>query len=487
MPSAGTKPSLIDRLFQPIDSAGLVWFRFVFGAVMVWEVCRYLAYGWVADHYIDPPFHFTYFGWDWVRPLPGAGMYVHMVLIGVFALFVSLGLFYRVSAVLFFVLFTWFFLIEQAKYLNHLYLVCIMAALMPLLPAHRAASLDALRRPDLASDTVPAWTLWLIRFQVGVVYFFGGVAKLNGDWLQGEPMRSWLGSRADYPVLGPIISQEWAAWFFSYGGLLFDLSIPFLLLWRRTRWVAVVMVVFFHAMNEYMFSIGIFPYLMTAASLVFLEPGWPRRAFPVVFRRPTPRVTDAPVGAVQRRLVVAFLASWAAVQIFMPLRHWLYPGNPSWTEEAHLYSWHMKLRSKRGRARFHLLDRDTGERWTVDPSKELTERQYRKMRSRPDMIHQYAIHLAEQARANGHPNVAVHAEVLAGLNGRKLQPLIDPTVDLGSTPRTLGHSEWILPLTEPMPNARWSWADAMERPRDPNRGTLPERGTTRVRMEEGDD
>lgn len=477
---------LLDRLFEPVDAAGLVWIRFIFGAVMLWEVCRYLAYGWVGRHYIDPPFHFTYFGWDWVRPLPGDWMYLHMAVLGVLALFVALGLFYRVSAALFFVGFTWFFLIEQAKYLNHLYLVCLLSFLMIFLPAARCASLDILRRPERARDSIPAWALWAVRFEIGAVYFFGGIAKINGDWLQAEPMRTWMASKADYPVFGPLLALEPTAWFLSYAGLLFDLFIPFILLWRPTRWIGLAMVIFFHASNEYMFSIGIFPYLMSAASLVFFPPDWPRKAFPVVFRKPAADPSSVAPG-LPRPAVYVLLVAWVGYNCFMPLRHWLYPGNPSWTEEGHLYAWHMKLRSKTGRARFHVLDKDTGEHFRVRPADYLTDRQLRKMKTRPDLAHQFALYLAQVYRDQGHANVAVHAEVLAGLNGRPLEPLIDPAVDLAATPRTLGHSAWILPLTEPLPTARWAWADRMARPRAPDRGTLPQPGSVTQPVEEPED
>ena len=48
----------------------------------------------------------------------------------------------------------------------------------------------------------PAWTLWLLRAQIGIVYFYAGLAKLNADWLQGEPMRGWLASRTHFPIIG---------------------------------------------------------------------------------------------------------------------------------------------------------------------------------------------------------------------------------------------------------------------------------------------
>lgn len=32
-------------------------------------------------------------------------------------------------------------------------------------------------------NTVPIWLLFLFQFQIVVVYFFGGIVKLNYDWL----------------------------------------------------------------------------------------------------------------------------------------------------------------------------------------------------------------------------------------------------------------------------------------------------------------
>ena len=89
---------------------------------------------------------------------------------------------------------------------------------------------------------MPAWTVNLLRFQVGVVYLFAGLAKLNADWLAGEPMRTWLKERGSYAVIGPLLASEPAAYFFSWGGALFDLSIGFLLLSRRTLPIAFALI-----------------------------------------------------------------------------------------------------------------------------------------------------------------------------------------------------------------------------------------------------
>jgi surface polysaccharide O-acyltransferase-like enzyme len=104
---------------------------------------------------------------------------------------VMVGFLYRIAAPLFFLAFTYFFLLDQTRYMNHFYLVCLISFLMCFLPAERAFSVDALLRRSIRSDVVPAWTLWLLRAQVGIPFFYGGIAKLNSDWVHGWFMVSY--------------------------------------------------------------------------------------------------------------------------------------------------------------------------------------------------------------------------------------------------------------------------------------------------------
>ena len=264
-------------LQSPVDIAILAYFRVAFGAIMLWEMWRYASYGWISRYWIEPSFNFTYLGFEWVRPWPGIGMYVHFGVMAVLTLFIMLGLWYRLSSVLFLLGFSYIFLLEQAQYLNHFYLICLIAFIMIFLPAHRAWALDAWRRPDGRSDWMPNWSLWLLRFQIGVPYFFGGVAKLNGDWLRAQPIESWLAARTDFPLIGQFFTEKWMVFGFAYGGLLLDLLVVPFLLWRKTRPFAFAVAVLFHLTNARLFSIGIFPWFMIAATAVFFHPGWPRR------------------------------------------------------------------------------------------------------------------------------------------------------------------------------------------------------------------
>ncbi|HWM26293.1 MAG TPA: HTTM domain-containing protein [Chthoniobacterales bacterium] len=445
------------RAFAPVDNASLVFFRIAFGLLMTWEVCRYFQRGWIARYWIEPQFFFSYYGFSWIQPWPGAGMYIHWAALGVLALFITAGFFHRLSATLFFLGFTYCFLLDQATYLNHFYLVSLLSFILIFLPAHGAFSLDAWLRPRLRSQTTPAWTLWLLQFQIGVVYFFGGIAKISPDWVRGEPMRSWMARATDFPLLGRFFRDEWAVYTLSYGGLLLDLLIVPCLLWRRTRIPAFAVAVIFHLTNARLFEIGIFPWLAIAATALFLPPDWPRRAL----SRFRPGKGSAPATAPEMSpsnhpaLVLSLLAVYAVIQLLVPLRHVLYPGSVDWTYQGHRFSWRMKLHNRDAWARFHVMDDNSGQAVEVNPSSYVSHRQAAKMATSPDMILQFAHFLREKLPRQGPKPLRVAAHVITSVNGRIPQRFVDPSVDLAAEPRTLGPAPWILPRAEPLPDSRF--------------------------------
>jgi hypothetical protein len=239
-PAAPSRPRaalgrLEGALFRPVDSAWLAAFRGLFGLAMCVSMLRFIAYGWIDELFIKPDLHFKYWGFGWVEPLPPAGMYALFWALAALALMVAAGVLFRVSAFLFVAGFTYLQLIDVATYLNHYYLASLLGLLLAVSPAHRAFSIDALIARRSAA-TVPACWLALFRFQIAVVYTFAGLAKAHADWLlHAQPLRIWLGSRTDMPLLGPLFSHVWAAPLMSWAGFLFDTSIAWLLLVRRIR------------------------------------------------------------------------------------------------------------------------------------------------------------------------------------------------------------------------------------------------------------
>jgi len=453
---------LCGALFEPVDISFLVFFRIVFGGIMLWETYRYFTHGWITRYFIEPAVNFTYYGFSWVKPWPGSGMYVHFFVLGLAAACVMVGFLYRIAAPVLFLTFTYTFLLDQARFMNHFYLVCLISFLMCFLPAERAFSVDSLLRRKIRSDVVPAWTLWLLRVQVGIPYFFGGIAKLNSDWIQGgEPMRIWLSPLAKIPAFGHIFAADWVVFSFVIGGLLLDLLVVPLLLWRRTRLVAFVAAVSFNLINSLLFDIGIFPWLMLGALLIYFPPDVPRRLARAFMSSgeeipdnepssPVSKRNSCPSLSTSQKLVLGLLAAYLAVQIILPLRHYLYPGNVSWTEEGHNFAWHMKLRTKTGEAVFTVTHPQSGQTWTIKPEEYLKSHQVMKMITKPDLILHFAHYLAELKRREGYENVEVRARAMVSLNGREPQLLIDPNVDLTKEEVGLLPARWILPLTTPL-------------------------------------
>jgi len=447
---------LLRRLLQPVDIASLVYFRIIFGAIMLWEVYRYVTLGRVSRYFIEPDYAFTYLGFDWVQAWPGMGMHIHFYVMGLLSVFIMVGFLYRLSAALFFLAFTYIFLLEQARYLNHFYFVSLISFLMICVPAHRALSVDGwLRGAAWRRATTPAWTLWILRAEMGFVYFFAGVAKLNGDWLRGYPLNEWLAKPiAQIPVLGAYAHEQWPTLLFSWTGTALDLFIVPALLWKKTRPLAFACAVAFHMMNSVFFKIGIFPWFSIAATLLFFDPDWPRRLLGHGRAQIADLAADYRFGT-REKIAAGFFIVWMTSQTLLPLRPFLYEGNTSWTEEAHRFSWHQKLRDKEGYVRFLLTDPSTGESWAVDPRPLLTGRQYLKMTARPYMILQFAHHLSDLASEEGKPRIEVRASSMVSLNGREMQPMIDARVDLAAQPRRfLTRHPWILPLEVPR-EARW--------------------------------
>lgn len=476
-------------------------FRIAFGAILLWEVRRYLEHDWIREYWVYPTYHFPYGWFSWVTPWAGSGMIVHFMVLGGFAFLMMVGLFYRVAAIGVFLTFTYAFLLDNARFLNHFYLVSLVSFLMILVPAHSKWSLDALIWRDTRADRAPTWCLLLLRFQFGVVYFFSGLAKLNYDWLvRGEPLGRWLANRQDFPLLGRLFVEPWAPHAVGLATTAIDLAAPFLLLSPRWRPYMLTMLLAFHYANDRLFSIGIFPWLAIAASTLFLPSDWPRRLATEFQRRPLPimagagtsllvgmylhRGVDAVPGliaalggalvvwsfldarsddrgaaatggtfglpAVRRRVLLGFLFAWALVQLGVPVRHYLIPGEVSWTEEGHRFAWRMKLRDKRGRVAFYAHDPATGARFRIRTGPLLTRTQYAEMAGRPHMIHQFARHIRGKLREQHNRDYEIRVVAYARLNFRPPALLIDSTVDVSAQRYSeFRRNPWILPQEEP--------------------------------------
>ncbi len=443
MPSSPPPLARLGRAaLAPVDIASLAAFRIIFGAVMCAGLLRFLATGWIETMYGDPSWFFTYPGFGWVRPWSVAGMYAHYGALAALALAIALGFCYRPALLLFVAGFTYTQLIDVTNYLNHHYLVVLLGLLLLALPADAAWSLDARRRPPRRRAQVPAWMLWLLRFQVGVVYVFAGLAKAKLDWLgYGQPLNLWLSARTEVPLIGRWFGEPRLALAMSWGGFFFDTTVVLWLSWRRTRLLAYASLIVFHGLTGYLFNIGMFPIIMTSSALIFFAPDWPRRALRALgkpsWAEPPPAVSvsaAAPEGSTEAspwraRAIAALLGAHVLVQVALPLRHFFHAGDVLWNERGMRFAWHVMIREKHGAVIFEARFAD-GRHLEIPSANYLTPRQEREMGGQPDLIAQLARHIGGDLVRRGHRDFTIHAVTRVSLNGRAPAAMIDPAVDL---------------------------------------------------------
>lgn len=461
-------------LLRPVDVAWLAAYRVMFGLALAVSMERFLAYGWVDTLLVAPRFRFHYWGFEGVAPLSSSAMRVLFWGLVVLALAVAAGLAFRVTAPLFAAGLTYVQLIDVSTYLNHYYLAGLLAWLLAVSPASRAWSLDAwlrarwnARAPKRREEVATAW-LWLFRVQVGVVYVFAGLAKLQSDWLlHGQPLGIWLGARTSLPVLGALFTMPGVPLVMSWFGFVFDTTVVLWLSWKKTRLWAYAVVVGFHVLTRLLFDIGMFPIIMSISALVFFSPGWPRvlakRGAPVddvsSVRRLPPDVILPDVrsarGLLAVRAALVLGALYALVQIAMPLRCHLYGGNVLWHEQGMRFSWRVMVRAKGGATTFLVREKATGHVFHVSPRDYLTPYQENEMASQPDLVLQLAHHVRSDFERRGHGPVEVRAESQVSLNGRRGALLVDPEIDLSTVSDGLARASWIRPApTEAPPPTR---------------------------------
>lgn len=434
-------------LNRDVSIAPLITVRLLFGMMMFAGTVRFMHNGWVEQLYVQPRYFFHYYGFEWISPLSADGMWYVFVCMALLAVFIAAGFLYRISSLLFFLAFTYVELIDVTNYLNHYYFISIFSLLMALLPAHRRFSVDALLWPSIERSCIPFWVIGALRLQLGIVYFFAGIAKLNYDWLfRAEPLTTWFVPFREWPVVGRLFSFKLTAFVFSWAGAIYDLCIPFLLLSRKTLPFAYLAVVGFHLITWLMFPIGMFPWVMIVLTWVF---------FPIPFheklisklesifseRRNT---TDSIWRPDLLKPLAIVLALHFSVQLVLPFRYLMYPGNLFWTEQGFRFSWRVMLMEKAGSAQFYVSDPETGREWDIHNPHYLTPVQEKQMSTQPDLILQYAQILENEFRSIGVSDPVVTADIFVALNGRRGKRYVDNTTDLSELEDGWSHKHWIL-------------------------------------------
>ncbi|MGB1247414.1 MAG: HTTM domain-containing protein [Chitinophagales bacterium] len=427
----------------------LVTFRILFGILMAISTIRFWANGWIEDLYITPSFHFKFYGFHWIENIGEPYIYFVFAFILLTSILIVLGLFYRAAIITFFFLFTYVELIDATNYLNHYYFISLIAFLMIWLPANQHFALDTYIFKKKASE-VSAWTINILKLQIGILYFYAGIAKLNSDWLfQALPMKIWLPAHENFPLLGHLFTQQWTAYAFSWAGAFFDITIFFFLISKKTRPWAYLAIVGFHLMTWLLFPIGMFPFFMIGLTLIFFSANFHKQLLSFFGLN---KVLDE--GNHQKeiftkkttKLTVILLSLWIGFHLLFPFRYVLYNNSLFWTEQGYRFSWRVMLMEKAGYATFYIKDSASDRVAIADNSRYLQPNQEKMMSTQPDFILQYAHLLAEDYTRQGFVAPSVTAEIYVTLNGRPSQLFIDKDVNLAQINDSFSSKNWILPL-----------------------------------------
>lgn len=442
-----------DYFLKSTHAAPLAIFRIALGLMLFLSIVRFWSRGWIFELYIKPAHFFPFYGFEFIKPL-GNYTYLLFALCGISALFVAAGFLYRFASIVLLVSFTYIELIDKSTYLNHYYFVSVVLLLVVFLPANRYFSIDAFRNKSILADQIPKWTIDSLKLIVLILYFYAGLAKLNSDWLlHALPLKIWLPAKNDTPIIGFLFNYSWVAYLFSWFGCAYDLFIGFLLWNKRTRAFAYITVVVFHGLTAILFPIGMFPYIMIVTALIFFSAEFHLKLIiklnlflklPESFlKSDTNFYYKKPLG----NMLISGFGVLFLIQLLIPFRYILYPGELFWSEEGYRFSWRVMLMEKAGYAQFTVKDH-TGKRVIVNNTDFLTPLQEKMMSAQPDMILHYA-HILRDHYANlGYSNPQVYIDSYVALNGRRGKVLINPTTDLAKEQESFKPKTWILPLND---------------------------------------
>jgi len=135
------------------------------------------------------------------------------------------------------------------------------------------AAMDKQEEPE--TTLCPAWTLVFIQLQVCLIYLNSGLDKLHGmEWINGTAILTALSDR--------VFSRWDVEWLRNYPfyisamtlmtkiTLLWELLFTFLVLNRRTRWIALGLGVLIHGGIVFLMNVHLFGQMMIASYAAFL-------------------------------------------------------------------------------------------------------------------------------------------------------------------------------------------------------------------------
>lgn len=442
------------KLFEPVDAITTSVFLRLFGFIIIVQAISYARYDFIEQGILAPKFLFSFDFFGFVQPLSAPVMKGMLFIIFASGLLIMTKRLVKPALIGFIICFSYFFLLDKSYYNNHFYLFILLGLIF----------LFYNEKPTLSNNkkVIPYWFLLLVQIQIVIVYFYGGLAKLNGDWLfRQQPLRVLLEDSKQNALLPDLNSSSFALYLLTYGGLIYDLTIGFILWNKKTRKVGILLSLVFHLSNIVLFNfgdngdIGGFPLFMIFALLLFIDPATFRTAISKWAPSKEPQkkkaatIEESVKFNKHQQLTIACLSIYISFQLLFPFRHLLYRGNPSWTARGSKFSWRMKIHSKKPDIRFFARSSAKDSLREINVGAIINSMQRYHLGEDPVMIVQFAHYIGAELNDRGFQNPEVYAHTKISLNGRPPYPIVDSTVNLLKLEHHLFKADnWIIPLKE---------------------------------------
>ncbi|MBL4862655.1 MAG: HTTM domain-containing protein [Crocinitomicaceae bacterium] len=443
-------------LFKEVNPASLGLFRILVGTVLFVQTFWFIKTDFLSENIYKPVLHFKFYFFHFLNPLPESAMKLMMLGMLASAFLITIGKWFKYACAFFCFSFTYFWLLDKGYFNNHYYFISLLTFLLMFTNADSWGALSKKTRQIKAS--ILYWQVFVLKVQICIVFFIAGINKLNPYWLfEFQPMKHILETKAEIDGYAWLNSEFYFA-LFSWFGLVFDISICFLLWFKKTRKFAVVFYVVFNLINFWLFhtigEIGFFPFLLLACVVIFFSPekigqkfGWYRGDKGGGDKR---NLDDVSLGSERKKkqgIVFFGVVSYIVFQLIFPFRHLLYEDHVDWTGEGQRFSWRMKIMFKDSDIHFYLIEEGSNQRREVNIGHFLTQKQYTNIVYYPDLIPEVAKYIKEEGVRRGMHNPKVVADFKIGFMGSEQQYLVDPETDLSKLEiHPFEHSTWIRPL-----------------------------------------
>jgi len=214
--------NFIKELKQPVPSISIALFRLSFAAILLIQTFYFIIGDFITKNIIKPVVLFPFI--EGLNPLPRTYLIALSYIMLISNIGMLLNKFARFSTIIFFCCFTYFWILDKGYFNNHYYFISLICFIL-FLVEQEASFYKNLHTPKIS--------IFTLQIMVFIVYFIAGLNKLNPYWLfEFQPIRHILEVKAEI-TNNTFFKKDILIIAMSYLGVIFDLTIGFLLFFKR--------------------------------------------------------------------------------------------------------------------------------------------------------------------------------------------------------------------------------------------------------------